>query len=109
MIRDVLQLHPRPDPTAPRRVRRVTRHTAAATHESGDIEALCRIRLGYCLSAEEFGARWTDRVVLVDEEVAGLTGWMETNLRVSWCKRPRPAMSNRRSSSDLFRRSTSTT
>lgn len=51
---------------------------------------LRRTLAGLLLDAEEFRTRWTDRVVLVDEDEARLTNWMETNLRVSWCEHPRP-------------------
>lgn len=51
---------------------------------------LRRTLAGLLLDAEEFRTRWTDRVVLVDEDEARLTRWMEKNLRVSWCEHPRP-------------------
>jgi hypothetical protein len=34
--------------------------------------------------------RWTDRVILVDDDEIRLTEWMTANLRVSWCKHLAP-------------------
>jgi hypothetical protein len=44
------------------------------------------------LLLDEYGlrTRWTDRVVLVDDDETRLTDWMSTNLRVSWCEHPAP-------------------
>jgi hypothetical protein len=44
---------------------------------------------GLLLDEEHLRTRWTDRVVLVDDEIR-LTEWMTTNLRVSWCEHPAP-------------------
>lgn len=51
---------------------------------------LRRTLAGLLLDAEALRTRWTDRVVLVDEDEARLTSWMEANLRVSWCEHPTP-------------------
>lgn len=51
---------------------------------------LRRAVAGLLLDDEAFRSRWTDRVVLVDEDEVRLTSWMETNLRVSWCEHPTP-------------------
>ncbi len=50
---------------------------------------LRRTLAGLLLDDEAFRTRWTDRVVLVDEDEARFT-WVETNLRVSWCEHPTP-------------------
>lgn len=44
---------------------------------------LRRTLAGLLLDDEAFRTRWTDRVVLVDEDEVRLTAWMEANLRVS--------------------------
>ena len=51
---------------------------------------LRRTLAGLLPDDEAFRTRWTDRVVLVDEDEVRLTSWMEANLRVSWCKHPTP-------------------
>ncbi|MFR9801725.1 GIY-YIG nuclease family protein [Pseudonocardia sp. RS010] len=51
---------------------------------------LRRTLAGLLLDEEGYRTHWTDRVVLVDEDEARLTGWMGTNLRVSWCEHPTP-------------------
>jgi hypothetical protein len=51
---------------------------------------LRRTLAGLLLDDEAFRTRWTDRVVLVDEDEVRLSSWMETNLRVSWCEHPTP-------------------
>ena len=51
---------------------------------------LRRTLAGLLLDDEAFRTRWTDRVVLVDEDEVRLTAWMEANLRVSWCEYPSP-------------------
>jgi hypothetical protein len=51
---------------------------------------LRRTLAGLLLGDEAFHTRWTDRVVLVDEDEVRLTSWMATNLRVSWCEHPTP-------------------
>jgi hypothetical protein len=52
---------------------------------------LRRTLAGLLLDEQGYRTRWTDRVVLVDEDEVRLTGWMGTNLRVSWCEYPTPA------------------
>jgi hypothetical protein len=51
---------------------------------------LRRTLAGLLLDEQHYRTRWTDRVVLVDEDEARLTDWMEANLRVSWCEHPEP-------------------
>ena len=51
---------------------------------------LRRTLAGLLLDEHRFRTRWTDRVVLVDDDEARLTDWMSTNLRVSWCEHPTP-------------------
>jgi hypothetical protein len=51
---------------------------------------LRRTLAGLLLDDEAFRTRWTDRVVLVDEDEVRLTAWMKANLRVSWCEYPSP-------------------
>jgi hypothetical protein len=51
---------------------------------------LRRTLAGLLLDEQGYRTRWTDRVVLVDEDEARLTEWMGTNLRVSWCEHPTP-------------------
>lgn len=51
---------------------------------------LRRTLAGLLLDDEGYRTRWTDRVVLVDEDEVRLTEWMTTNLRVSWCTHPEP-------------------
>ena len=51
---------------------------------------LRRTLAGLLLDEERFRTRWTDRVVLVDDDEIRLTAWMTTNLRISWCEHPTP-------------------
>lgn len=51
---------------------------------------LRRTLAGLLLDEQRLRTRWTDRVVLVDEDETRLTDWMSTNLRVSWCGHPAP-------------------
>lgn len=51
---------------------------------------LRRTLAGLLLNEQEYRTRWTDRVVLVDDDEARLTEWMGENLRVSWCEHPSP-------------------
>lgn len=51
---------------------------------------LRRTLAGLLLDEQGYRTRWTDRVVLVDEDEARLTDWMGANLRVSWCEHPTP-------------------
>ncbi len=45
---------------------------------------------GLLLDEQGYRTRWTDRVVLVDDDEARLTQWMGAHLRVSWCEHPTP-------------------
>jgi hypothetical protein len=45
---------------------------------------------GLLLDEQGYRTRWTDRVVLMDQDEARLTEWMGINLRVSWCEYPTP-------------------
>lgn len=51
---------------------------------------LRRTLAGLLLDDERFRTRWTDRVVLVEDDEIRLTAWMTANLRVSWCEHPTP-------------------
>jgi len=51
---------------------------------------LRRTLAGLLLDDEQYRTRWTDRVVLVDDDETRLTGWMITHLHVSWCEHPTP-------------------
>jgi hypothetical protein len=51
---------------------------------------LRRTLAGLLLDEQGYRTRWTDRVVLVDEDEARLTTWMTSALRVSWCEHPTP-------------------
>jgi hypothetical protein len=51
---------------------------------------LRRTLAGLLLDAEGYRTRWTDRVVLVDEDEGRLTAWMTERLRVSWCEHQTP-------------------
>ncbi|MBW0093809.1 GIY-YIG nuclease family protein [Pseudonocardia sp. KRD-184] len=51
---------------------------------------LRRTLAGLLLDDQGYRTRWTDRVVLVDEDEVRLTEWMGTNLCVSWCEHPTP-------------------
>jgi hypothetical protein len=55
-----------------------------------DSSTLRRTLAGLLLDAEGYRTRWTDRVVLVDEDELRLTEWMSAHLRVSWCRHPEP-------------------
>jgi hypothetical protein len=64
-------------------------HGPARADRSGS-SSLRRTLAGLLLEDEALRTRWTDRVVLVDEDEVRLTAWMEANLRVSWCEHPSP-------------------
>ncbi|WP_308818609.1 GIY-YIG nuclease family protein [Pseudonocardia alni] len=51
---------------------------------------LRRTLAGLLLDEQEYRTRWSDRVVLVDDDEARLTQWMSENLRVPWCEYPTP-------------------
>jgi hypothetical protein len=51
---------------------------------------LRRTLAGLLLDDERYRTRWTDRVVLVDDDETRLTDWMVTHLHVSWCEHPAP-------------------
>lgn len=51
---------------------------------------LRRTLAGLLLDDERYRTRWTDRVVLVDDDENRLTDWMTRHLRVSWCEHPVP-------------------
>ena len=51
---------------------------------------LRRTLAGLLLDDERLRTRWTDRVVLVDDDEIRLTEWMTDNLRVSWCVQTAP-------------------
>jgi hypothetical protein len=51
---------------------------------------LRRTLAGLLLNDERYRTRWTDRVVLVDDDETRLTHWMTTHLHVSWCEHPAP-------------------
>lgn len=51
---------------------------------------LRRTLAGLLLDDEQYRTRWTDRVVLVDDDERRLTDWMVAHLRVSWCEHPTP-------------------
>jgi hypothetical protein len=51
---------------------------------------LRRTLAGLLLDEQGYRTRWTDRVVLVDEDEIRLTDWTAENLRVSWCVHPGP-------------------
>jgi hypothetical protein len=51
---------------------------------------LRRTLAGLLLDDQQYRTRWTDRVVLHDDDETRLTDWMTTNLRVSWCEHPSP-------------------
>lgn len=50
---------------------------------------LRRTLAGLLLDEQQLHTRWTDRVVLVDDETR-LTDWMTRNLRVSWFEHSAP-------------------
>lgn len=51
---------------------------------------LRRTLAGFLLDDEQYHTRWTDRVVLVDDDERRLTDWMVKHLRVTWCEHPSP-------------------
>jgi hypothetical protein len=51
---------------------------------------LPRTLAGLLFDEQGYRTRWTNRVVLVDEDEVRLTQWMDTNLRVSWFEHPTP-------------------
>ena len=51
---------------------------------------LRRTLAGLLLDDERYRTRWTDRVVLVDDDERRLTVWMVGHLHVSWCEHPSP-------------------
>lgn len=51
---------------------------------------LRRTLAGVLLDEQGYQTRWTDRVVLVDQDEARLTEWMGANLRISWSEHPTP-------------------
>jgi len=51
---------------------------------------LRRTLAGLLLHDEQYRTRWTDRVVLVNDDERRLTSWMVTHLHVSWCEHPTP-------------------
>lgn len=51
---------------------------------------LRRTLAGFLLDDEQYRTRWTDRVVLVDDDERRLTAWMVEHLHVTWCEHPTP-------------------
>jgi hypothetical protein len=51
---------------------------------------LRRTLAGFLLNDKQYRTRWTDRVVLVDDDERRLTAWMVEHLHVTWCKHPTP-------------------
>lgn len=51
---------------------------------------LRRTLAGLLLDDEHYRTRWTDRVVLIDDDETRLTQWMVTHLHVSWREHPSP-------------------
>lgn len=51
---------------------------------------LRRTLAGLLLAEQAYRTRWTDRVVLVDDDEARLTEWLGENLRVSWYEHRSP-------------------
>jgi hypothetical protein len=51
---------------------------------------LRRTLAGLLLDDQRYRNRWTDRVVLIDEDGTRPTNWMTRNLRVSWCEHAAP-------------------
>lgn len=51
---------------------------------------LRRTLAGFLLDDEQYRTRWTDRVVLVDDDERRLTDWMVKHLRVTWCEHATP-------------------
>ncbi|MFC0505018.1 GIY-YIG nuclease family protein [Micromonospora costi] len=52
---------------------------------------LRRTLAGLLLPTEHYQTRWTDRVVLLEEDERRLTAWMQAHLRLTWfaCEEPR--------------------
>lgn len=59
------------------------RHSGSST--------LRRTLAGLLLDEQGYRTRWTDRVVLVEEDETRLTTWMGNNLLVSWCEHSTPS------------------
>jgi len=51
---------------------------------------LRRTLAGLLLAEHGYRTERTDRVVLIAEDEARLTAWMQSNLRLSWCEHPDP-------------------
>jgi hypothetical protein len=51
---------------------------------------LRRTLAGFLLDDEQYRTRWTDRVVLLDDDERRLTAWMVEHLHVTWCEHPTP-------------------
>ncbi len=51
---------------------------------------LRRTLAGLLLDDEQYRTRWTDRVILVDDDERRLTEWMVEHLYVTWCEHPTP-------------------
>jgi len=51
---------------------------------------LRRTLAGFLLDDEQYRTRWTDRVVLVDDDERRLTEWMVKHLHVTWCEHATP-------------------
>jgi hypothetical protein len=51
---------------------------------------LRRTLAGFLLDDEQYRTRWTDRVVLVDDDERRLTEWMIEHLLVTWCEYTTP-------------------
>lgn len=66
------------------------RITANHLRRSGS-STLRRTLAGLLLDTEHYRTRWTDRVVLINDDELRLTEWMSTHLRLSWCENPMPA------------------
>jgi hypothetical protein len=69
---------------------RLRRRLASNHLRRSGSSTLRRTLAGLLLDEERFRTRWTDRVVLVDDDEIRLTAWMTTNLRISWCEHPTP-------------------
>lgn len=51
---------------------------------------LRRVLAGLLLDDQGYRTRWTDRVILVDEDESRLTQWMHEHLRLTWVVVPDP-------------------
>lgn len=51
---------------------------------------LRRTLAGFLLDDEQYRTRWTDRVVLADDDERRLTDWMVKHLHVTWCEHATP-------------------